>query len=131
MRKTKEILKLAQETDLTNRQIARSLNVSPTTVGECVKRAEAAGLVWPFTQDMDEEAIEALLYPEQVAGLEVKDLLHPGAGVEHERQERIITPSIGSRTVNRAKKRATSSNSRYSTVGIGMRLRGMFNMRCD
>jgi transposase len=67
MKKTKDILKLAQETDLTNRQIARSLNVSPTTVAECVKRAEAVGVVWPLTEDMDEEAIEALLYPEKKA----------------------------------------------------------------
>ena len=65
MRKTKEILRLAQETDLTNRQIARSVRVSPTTVGECIKRAEAAGIVWPFTEDMDEAAIEELLYPEE------------------------------------------------------------------
>ena len=65
MRKTKEILRLAQETNLTNRQIARSVRVSPTTVGECIRRAEAAGIVWPFTQDMDEEKIEELLYPEE------------------------------------------------------------------
>ncbi len=68
MRKTREILRLASETDLTNRQIARSLNVSPTTVAECIKRAREAGLVWPFdvyAPDMDEEQIEALLYPEE------------------------------------------------------------------
>jgi transposase len=63
MRKTKEILRLAIESDLTNRQIARSLNVSPTKVGECVKRAVEAGIAWPFAEDMDEEAIEELLYP--------------------------------------------------------------------
>jgi len=65
MRKTKEILRLAQESHLTNRQIARSLNVSPTTVGECIKRAEEAGITWPFTRDMDEATIEELLYPEE------------------------------------------------------------------
>jgi len=68
MKKTKDILRLAQETDLANRQIARSLNVSPSTVAECVKRAEAAGLVWPFdVGNMDEEAVEELLYPEKKA----------------------------------------------------------------
>lgn len=66
MRKTKEILRLAQETDLTNRQIARSVRVSPTTVADCIRRAEAAGLVWPFDPgDMDDGAIEGLLYPEE------------------------------------------------------------------
>lgn len=68
MRKTKDILRLAQETELTNRQIARSLNVSPSTVAECLKRAEAAGLVWPFdASEMDEERVEELLYPEKKA----------------------------------------------------------------
>lgn len=66
MRKTKEILRLAQETELTNRQIARSVKVSPTTVADCISRAEAAGLVWPFdVRDMDEGRIEELLYPEE------------------------------------------------------------------
>ena len=67
MRKTKEILRLAQETDLTNRQIARSVNVSPTTVAECVRKAEEAGVVWPFTEDMDESVIEEMLYPAEHA----------------------------------------------------------------
>ncbi len=68
MRKTKDILRLAQETDLTNRQIARSLNVSPSTVAECLKRADAAGLTWPFDPgEMDEGRIEEILYPEKKA----------------------------------------------------------------
>ena len=66
MRKTKEILRLAQETDLTNRQIARSVRVSPTTVADCIRRAEEAGLVWPFdAAEMDDGVIEELLYPEE------------------------------------------------------------------
>lgn len=72
MRKTKDILRLAQETDLSHRQIARSLNVSPTTVSTCVKRAREAGLVWPFdifVRDMDEEALDELLFPEERAPL--------------------------------------------------------------
>ena len=65
MRKTKEILRLAQETDLTNRQIARSVRVSPTTVADCIRRAEEAGLAWPFdAAEMDDGVIEELLYPE-------------------------------------------------------------------
>ena len=65
MRKTKEILRLAQEAGLTNRQIARSLSVSPTTVGECLRRAAEAGIAWPLPDGMDEEALEELLYAEE------------------------------------------------------------------
>ena len=34
MRKIRHVLKLARETELTKRQIARSLSMSATTVGE-------------------------------------------------------------------------------------------------
>ena len=64
MRKTKEILRLAQESGLSNRQIARSLQISPSTVGQCLKRAETAGLAWPLPPSMDDEALERLLYGE-------------------------------------------------------------------
>lgn len=64
MRKTKEILRLAQESGLSNRQIARSLNVSATTVGECLRRAREAGITWPLPEGMDDEALEKALYGE-------------------------------------------------------------------
>ena len=64
MRKTKDILRLAQEAGLTNRQIARSLNISATTVGECLKRAREAQIGWPLPEGMDDEVLEKALYGE-------------------------------------------------------------------
>jgi transposase len=32
-------------------------------VGECLRRAEAAGVVWPLPADLDDAALEARLYP--------------------------------------------------------------------
>lgn len=64
VRKTKEIIRLAHEAGLSRRQIARSLQVSPTTVGECLKRAEAAGIAWPLPEEADDEALEVMLYGE-------------------------------------------------------------------
>jgi transposase len=64
MRKTKDILRLAQETGLSNRQIARSLNISATTVGECLKRAREAGIAWPLPEGMDDGALGCALYGE-------------------------------------------------------------------
>ena len=48
MRKIRHVLKLAREAGLTQRQIARSLAMSPTTVGEYLRRAEMAGIAWPL-----------------------------------------------------------------------------------
>jgi transposase len=77
MRKTREILRLAQEAGLTNRQIARSLSVSPTTVGECLRRAAEAGIAWPLPDGMDEEALEELLYAEEwVPSRPLPDMKH-------------------------------------------------------
>jgi transposase len=64
MRKTKDILRLAQEAGLTNRQIARSLNISATTVGECLKRAREANIAWPLPEGVDDEILERALYGE-------------------------------------------------------------------
>jgi len=44
MRKTSEVLRLKKACKLSNRAIARSCQISHSTVGEYLKRAEAAGL---------------------------------------------------------------------------------------
>ncbi len=63
MRKIRHVLKLARETGLTKRQIARSLSMSPTTVGEYLRRAEDALLSWPLPPDWDDRQLEAALFP--------------------------------------------------------------------
>lgn len=62
MRKTRDILRLAQEAGLTNRQIARSLHISATTVGECLRRAREANVAWPLPEGVDDEILEKALY---------------------------------------------------------------------
>ena len=65
MRKTREILRLAYEVKIPARQIARSLHVSPTTVGNCLERAMEAGITWPLPEEMEDGDIEELLYGEE------------------------------------------------------------------
>ena len=65
MRKTREILRLRWGKRLAGRQVARSCRISPSTVGDCVARAKAAGLSWPLPEDLDDAALEELLYPPQ------------------------------------------------------------------
>lgn len=66
MRKTSEVLRLKKACNLSNRAIARSCQISHTTVGEYLKRAEAAGLSWPLPEELDEGKLERLLYPEVI-----------------------------------------------------------------
>jgi transposase len=63
MRKIKEILRLHHELGLARREIGRSVSVSPNTVADVIRRAEAAGLCWPLPEDLNEAALDACLYP--------------------------------------------------------------------
>lgn len=63
MRKVREVLRLALEGGLNQRQIARSLSLSPTTVGEYLRRAQSGGLTWPLPRELDDAQLEGRLYP--------------------------------------------------------------------
>jgi len=62
VRKIKEILKLKWDEGLSNRQIAISCNVSPSTVSDLVQRAAHANLSWPSVQQIPDEDLENMLY---------------------------------------------------------------------
>lgn len=67
MRKIKEILKLKFDADLSYHQIARSVNVSKSTVHDVLNRFNQAELSWPLSEELEnEKALENRLYPEQV-----------------------------------------------------------------
>jgi transposase len=57
------VLRLSQLGGLSRRAIARSLKISPTSAGECLRRAEAAGLSWEQAQALGDAALERRLYP--------------------------------------------------------------------
>jgi transposase len=67
MRKINEILRLKKECHLSNRAIARSCQISHSTVGEYLKRAEAVGISWPLPEELSEEQVERLLNIEEEA----------------------------------------------------------------
>jgi transposase len=62
MRKIREILRLAWSCGQSRKAIATSCGVGKTTVTDTICRATAARLSWPLA-DMDDEALERLLYP--------------------------------------------------------------------
>ncbi len=50
MKKIKEVLRLKYEAGLSNRAIAGACKISNSTVGDYLKRAEAAGIGWPLEE---------------------------------------------------------------------------------
>ncbi len=77
MRQIKELLKLKHQSHLSIREIARSCALPTSTVGDYLKRAEAAGLSWPVPEELSEEQLLAKLLgsaPGPVASQTVQDL---------------------------------------------------------
>lgn len=65
MRRIKEVLRLHFEQHRSRRQIAQAAGASPTTVGDYIVRAQAAGLSYPLPEGCDDDALERLLFPPQ------------------------------------------------------------------
>lgn len=63
MRKNREILRLTYELGLSSRKVATGLNIAHSTVGDLVRRAQAAGISWPLSDEVDDAALQAKLYP--------------------------------------------------------------------
>jgi len=57
MRQIQEILRLKHQNQLKIREIARSCALPTSTVGDYLKRAEAAGISWPLPDGMDEQQL--------------------------------------------------------------------------
>ena len=69
MRKTTEVLRL-RAAGISARQIARSVGVARITVAEYCRRADAAGVSWPLPDGLDDDALDALLFPPAAPGAE-------------------------------------------------------------
>ena len=65
MRKLREILRLRYEGKIPVRGIATSCRASPSTVIRYLERAEVAKLGWPLPEEMNDEALEKLLFPKE------------------------------------------------------------------
>lgn len=63
MRKIKEILRLRFDCKCSHKEIARSIGIGGTTVGECLSRAKRANISWPLMDGLTDEQLEILLYP--------------------------------------------------------------------
>jgi transposase len=63
MRKIREVLRLRWDLERGVREVARSVNVSHSTVIDILRRAEAAGVTWPLPDELDEARLQQMLYP--------------------------------------------------------------------
>lgn len=66
MRKIKEVLRLKFEARLSHERIAAASGVSKGAVSNYVQRAVQKSLGWPLPADLDDAALERLLFPQVV-----------------------------------------------------------------
>jgi transposase len=66
MRKIREVLRLKFEAGLSDSAIARAIGSARSTVHDCVRRAQQAGIDWPLPPQLDEAALHARLYRREV-----------------------------------------------------------------
>jgi transposase len=62
MRKISEVLRQRYEIKQSYRDIARSLNISTSTVADYLARSKTAGLTWPLPAEMTEQKLYDLLF---------------------------------------------------------------------
>jgi len=62
MRKIREVLRLKFEAALSDRQVARAVGSSRSTVQECLRRCREARIGWPPPAELDDAALIARLY---------------------------------------------------------------------
>ena len=63
MKQIIEVLRLKYEAKLSHEKIARACQLSKGAVSKYVSLAKAKGVTWPLPEDVDEVALEALLFP--------------------------------------------------------------------
>jgi transposase len=84
LRKIREILRLKEETGLSNRSVARACKISNSTVGEYLRRAQQANLHWPLEEGISEDELYRKLFPENQ---EPSEATRPLPNWENIRQE--------------------------------------------
>jgi transposase len=67
MRKIREVLRLKWDLELSSRQVARSCHIGRKTIHDYLQRAKRAGLSWPLPDELDDAALERLLFPPTTA----------------------------------------------------------------
>src|SRR5277367_3833396 len=94
MRKTREILRLHFESQLSPRQIASICTVGKGTVRRYLERLKAAGLSWPLPAALDDVELERRLFPPpQIASPEERCLPDYAAIHRELKSRKNVTPS--------------------------------------
>ena len=92
MRKIREVLRL-KSLGLSERDIAKSCQISRSTINSYIGRAKVAGLSWPLPKDIDDEQLDKMLYP-PASNEENKESIPNWAKVHQELKRKGVTLNL-------------------------------------
>ncbi len=91
LRKIREIIRLKEESGLSNRATARAFKSSNSTVGEYLRRAAVAKLSWPLPEVISEEDLYRSSFPEDTSQKEQKYPLPDYEAIQEELKKKGVT----------------------------------------
>ena len=94
MRRIRDLLRLKLSQGLSDRAITTALSMSKGSVGAYLSRARAAGLSWPLPAELDDDALERLLFPGQVGARASDRPLPDWAAVDRELRRKGVTRAL-------------------------------------
>ncbi|PJN95899.1 IS21 family transposase, partial [Amaricoccus sp. HAR-UPW-R2A-40] len=94
MRRIRDLLRLKLSQGLSDRAIAAVLSISKGSVGAYLSRARAAGLSWPLPPELDDDALELLLFPGQVGLNGVERPVPDWATIDRELRRKGVTRAL-------------------------------------
>jgi len=94
MRKLKEIMRLKFEAGLSNRQIAGSINISPSTVSRYFGFITAAGLSWPLPDGLTEAELEAKIFTKSITSKPLAHLTPDLSYIHQELKKKHVTKQL-------------------------------------
>ena len=95
MRKIRDVLRFKFERGLSERVIARSMSLSNGSVNSYLQRARMAVLRWPLPDDLDDGALERLLFPPAATAEAARARPRPGwADVDKEMRRKGVTLAL-------------------------------------
>ena len=91
MRGIREVLRLCWECGMSERAVAQRCHLARSTVAKYLTRASQAGLSWPLPEDLDDDALERLLFSASAVAREVKRFIPDWVEVHRELARKGVT----------------------------------------
>jgi len=94
MRLIRDVLRLKFEAKLSQRKISRSLKISTGTVSLYLQKASAAKLSWPLPEEMNDQKLEAIMFPNNTGSLATKYATPDYATLHNELKRKGVTKQL-------------------------------------